>query len=230
MPRLAAALFALVTAAVALPAAAASLTDPAEMVGMGRLRLDGEADVTLGRNLRFEDTDARFEVEGRTFALTGGYGLLPDMDGFLTLGAARLRVEEPAGLPGGAFDGDVGLSFGGGVRYRFVNERLFKVGARAQLTRRESQDDDVTATWLEYDLLLGASLHASRALVPFLALGASLIDGDLAGPFGRVDFRQEDVVGAVVGLRYAATSQVHGTLTGRFFDQTSVGFALSFAF
>jgi hypothetical protein len=214
----------------ALPCRAATLTDPSETVGVGRLRLDGEAEGVLARRVSFEDAARVREVKARNFFLTGNFGILADLDGFVTLGASRLRVPAGDALPTGAFDGDVGFLFGGGLRYRFVDERYFKVGARLAVTRLTSEEADVTATLVEYDLLLGASLHALRDLVPFLALGASLVDGQFTGPFGRQEVRQDDVIGAVAGLRYAATAQVHATVAGRLFDEEAVSFALSFAF
>lgn len=225
------ALVALVALALAAdPVAAAAPLDPTETVGAGRIRLDGEADLVLRRDLRFEDAGGRRESEGRTFLLSGSYGLLPELDGFLTLGASRLRLQEENALPSGRFNGDVGLAFGGGLRYRFLDQRLLKVGAQLGLARLESEDGGVTASWIEYDLVLATSLHTFRSLVPYVGLGASIVNGQFEGPFGRLDFRQENAVGAVVGVRYAATAQVKASLAARLFDQTTVAFALSFGF
>lgn len=209
---------------------AAALLDPSETVGPGRVRLDGVAVVTFSRDLRLEDVDRVVEASGRTFGIGGSVGLLEGFDGFLTLGASRLSVDSVDGLPGAEFDGDVGFAFGGGVRYRFVNEQYFKVGASVAITRHESSKGDIQATWLSGDLLLGASLHAVRDLVPFLGLAVGLADGKFDGPFGRAEFRQQDVIGAFAGIRYAATSQVQATLAGRLFDRTEVAAALSFGF
>jgi hypothetical protein len=216
--------------APAPPAAAATLLDPSETLRGGRLRLDGEADLVLSRRLRFEDSDRVVEARARNFTLSGSYGLLDGLDGFLTVGTTRMRLRDRDALPDGRFEGEVGFLFGGGVRYRFVDERYFKVGARLGVARLESESRGTTATLVEYDLLLGASLHVTRELVPYVALGASLVDGQFAGAFGRREVRQEDVLGAVVGLRYAATAQVQATVAGRFVDEESVAFALSFGF
>jgi hypothetical protein len=214
----------------AAPAAAAALVDPTETVGTGRIRLDVGADLVLDRDLRFEDAGVRRESEARRFLLSGTYGLLPELDGFLTLGASRLRLTDENALPTGRFDGEVGFAFGGGLRYRFLDQRLFKVGAQLGLARLESRERGVAASWIEYDLLLATSLHVFRDLVPYLGLGASIVDGEFEGPFGRIGFRQENVIGALVGVSYAATAQVKATLAGRVFDQTTVAFTLSFGF
>ncbi len=222
------ALLALVVAPT--PAAAGTLTDPSETVGAGRIRLDGEADLVVDRDLQLKNGGGREAAEARRFAVIGTYGLLPELDGFLLLGAARLRLVDEDALPTGDFDGRIGFAFGGGVRYRFVDEYPFKVGAQLELTRLESKEGDVTATWLEYDLLLVTSLHTFGDLVPYVGLAATIVDGEFDGPFGRIGFRQDNVLGAVVGFRYAATPQVKATLAARFFDQTTVGLSLSFGF
>ncbi len=214
----------------AAPAAAAVLADPTETVGAGRIRLDGEAELVFDRDLRFEGAGVRQESEARRVVLTGSYGLLPELDGFLTLGASRLRLTDESALPTGRFDGKDGFAFGGGLRYRFLDQRLFRVGAQLGLARLESRERGVTASWIEYDLLLATSLHLFRDLVPYLGLGASIVDGEFEGPFGRIGFRQEKVIGAAVGISYAATAQVKATLTGRVFDQRTIAFVLSFGF
>lgn len=213
-----------------LPAGGQTLVDPSETVGAGRIRLDGEADLVIDRDLRLEDAGRRESSEARRFRVVGTYGLLPELDGFLLLGAARLRLLDEDALPTGDFDGRVGFAFGGGVRYRFIDGHPFKVGAQVGLTRFESKEGDVTATWLEYDLLLATSLHVFGDLVPYTGLAATIVDGEFDGPFGRLNFRQDNVLGAVIGFRYAATPQVKATLAGRFFDQTTVSFSLSFGF
>ncbi len=212
------------------PAAAGALVDPSEAVGPGRIRLDGEADLVVDRDLRLEDAGRREDSEARRLLVGATYGLLPELDGFLLLGASRLRLIDDTALPTGDFDGEVGFAFGGGIRYRFLEERPFRVGAQVGLVRLESKEWDVAATWLEYDLLLTTSLHVFRDLVPYVGLAATIVDGQFDGPFGRIGFRQDNVVGAVVGFRYAATPQVKATLAGRFFDQTTLSFSLSFGF
>jgi hypothetical protein len=215
--------------APAARAGAATLTDPSWTVGEGRLRLDGEAWVLLGRDIELEADDSTHKVRGREFAVIGSYGLLRGLDGFLSVGAVRLRGDDDL-LPTGAFDSDVGFLFGGGVRYSFLEERYFRVGARLAVSRAEVDAGDVTATWLEYDLMLGGSLHVLRDLVPYLALAMSVVEGTFDAPPGRSEFRQANVVGAVAGLRYAATAQVHVTVAGRLFDQDAVAVTLSFGF
>ncbi len=214
----------------ARPAVAATLLDPSETVGTGRVRLDGSATLTFSRDVRFKEPERTVGASERTSGIGGSFGLLEGLDGFLLLGATRLSLDPQDALPGGEFDGDVGFAFGGGLRYRFIDERYFKVGTSVSVARHESKKGDVTATWLTGDLLLGASLHAFRDVVPFTAMAIGIADGQFEGPFGRVEFRQEDVVGAVAGLRYAATSQVQATLAGRYFDREELTFSLSFGF
>lgn len=216
--------------AAASPVAAATVLDPSDTVGAGRVRLDGAAALTLSRDLHLEEPDLTVEASARTFGIGGSVGLLEGLDGFLALGATRLALEESGAIAGRDFDGDVGFAFGGGLRYRFIDERYFKVGASLSVVRHESSDRDVTATWLEGDVLLGASLHAFRYVVPFVGMAAGFVDGTFDGPFGRRDFRQEDVVGAFAGVRYAATSQVEASLAGRLFDREELLFTLSFGF
>ncbi|HEY8368649.1 MAG TPA: hypothetical protein VIM86_04965 [Thermodesulfobacteriota bacterium] len=212
------------------PAAAGAIVDPTDTLGAGRVRLDGTGVGVFTREIRLEESDRIVDTSGRTFAIGGAFGLLDGLDGFLTVGATRLALDEDDALPSGDFDGDVGFAFGGGLRYRFVDERYFKVGSSVSISRNESAKGDVEATWIDGEFLLGASLHAFRDVVPFAGLSIGIIRGQFDGPFGRIDFRQENVVGAMAGLRYAATSQVEATLAGRLFDREEVSFALSFGF
>lgn len=212
------------------PAGAAALVDPSDTLGAGRVQLDGTAVGTFSRDIRLENPDRTIEASGRTFGIGGSFGLLEGLDGFLSVGATRLTIEDQAALPTANFDGDVGFAFGGGLRYRFLDERYFKVGSSVSIGRHESAKGDVTATWLDGEFLLGASLHAFRDVVPFAGLSVGIMHGQFDGPFGRVDFRQENVVGAMAGLRYSATSQVAATLGGRLFDREEVSFSLSFGF
>lgn len=220
----------LASLASAGPAAAAAIVDPSDTIGSGRVRLDGTAVGVFSRDLRLEQPELTVDASARTFGIGGSFGLLDGLDGFLNVGATRLEIDARGALPTDDFDGDVGFAFGGGLRYRFLDERYFKVGSSVSIGRHESADGDVEATWLDGEFLLAASLHAFRDVVPFAGLSVGVVHGQLDGPFGRIDFRQENVVGALAGLRYAATSQVEATLAGRLFDREEVSFTLSFGF
>ncbi|HWP34904.1 MAG TPA: hypothetical protein VNM66_04830 [Thermodesulfobacteriota bacterium] len=213
------------------PAAGALLPTPPGLE-VGRVALAPAAEFVFDRDLRLETIGAPQAAEIRRFVLGGAYGLLPELEGFLALGASRLHLP-PGSLPaGGRFDGEPGILFGGGLRYRFLEQPPFRVEATLFLARLESEDGErgASAAWLEYNLEVVASARVFRRLAPYVGLGVGIADGTLEGAFGRLDFRQEHVLGAVVGVRYAATAQVSAALAARVFDETALALGLGFAF
>jgi hypothetical protein len=194
----------------------------------------GSFSVGLEANISGRDVDYSNKVineNAHTYLVKGSYGLLDRVNLFGKLGAGSINDNT-------GFEGHLGLAYGGGVKlHLYQYEDVFLLGLTGQYLRFTSQEDNVSgvngltvkSTWNEYDIALGASTLISVA--NFYAGGLlSFVDGERETPSATAHFKQSHPYGAFVGADAELIDHLRFGIEGRFFDETSVSFKLSYAF
>ena len=209
-------------------AIAGNIDIPTATLKKGSFSVGLELDIS-GRDVKYSDKEINENT--RTYLVKGSYGLLDRVNLFGTLGGGSIHDDT-------GFEGDPGLAYGGGIKvHLYQYEDVFLLGLTGQFLRFTSQENNVSgvngltlkSTWNEYDLALGASTTLSVS--NFYGGGLlSIVDGELKSPSATAHFKQSHLYGAFVGADAELIDHLRFGIEGRFFDETSVSFKLSYAF
>lgn len=212
-------LVALAGLAAPRPAAAGLIGDPTLTTGAGRFGFGAELDFILDRDIEF-DRGGDVNLDTNRFFVSGSYGFLQGLDGFVKLGLFNGELED--------VDVDTGLGFGVGARGSFFQQGPWRFGGLFQILYFTSElDTGPDIDWIEVDLAGAVSYRALGQIVPYGGLKFSLIDGEVDP---GADFEQDNLIGLFGGVSVALTPQISVGAELRLLDETALGIYGRFSF
>ncbi len=212
-------LAALVGVALPRPAEANLIGDPTLTSGAGRFGFGAELDFVLDRDIEL-DPGGDVNLDTNRFFVSGSYGFLQSLDGFVKLGLFNGERED--------VDVDTGLGFGVGARGSFFQRGPWRFGGLFQVLYFTSElDTGPDIDWIEADLAGAVSYRGLGQVVPYGGIKLGLVDGEIdPGP----DFEQDNLIGLFGGASVALTPQISVGAELRILDETALGFYGRFAF
>lgn len=194
--------------------------DPTLTMGAGRFGAGGEIDLVFDRDLDF-DAGGVGDMETNRLFVTGSYGFLDNVDGFVKLGLWNGEIENT--------DIDPGLGIGFGGRFSFLERGDLRVGVLGQLIYFTSEVDapgSPSIDFFELDIAPAVSFRGLGPVVPYAGLKFSWVDGDVEGN----DFENDDMIGLFGGASYAVTPNVFVGGELRLIDEGAIGVYATFKF
>ncbi len=203
------------------PAGANLIGDPTLTNGAGRFGIGAEMDFVLDRDVDF-DPGGEGGVDTNRFFVTGSYGFLRNVDGFVKLGFFNGETSP------GDVDIDTGLGLGAGVRASFLQQGNWHVGGLFQVLYFTSElDTGNDIDWFEFDLAAAVSYRGLGQIVPYGGLKLSFMDGEIDG---GPDFSQDTPIGIFGGVSVALTPQISIGGELRLIDESAIGIWARYTF
>ncbi len=180
------------------------------------------------RDIRAND-NVHYDTESWRAFVKGSYGITNWLEGFGRLGGSTLKVR------GTSFDSDPGISGGAGLKLTFLDipEHPIKYTAGGQFTYFETEDQNATGKWLEYDLWLGIAYRNGKKIVPYGGVVYSRVDGKLKDFHAKPaleDFKSPTGVGIFFGVDWKIYEKINLGIEARLFGENSGTFSLIYRF
>ena len=225
-------------------ATAGTIGNPTARVEQGVFQVGGEID--FGERDIDVDNSKDLEVESNRYIVTGAYGVSDQINVYAKLGMADASIDEH----GIDFDGDMQITYGGGLRATVHEIDDVKIGVAAQISYFSSEDTeelqyyyytystDIEVTWWEYEIAAGASYEGIESFVPYGGILFSKTDGEVKATqtsavyskSEKVDFDEADLVGIFLGADYNVTPEFKVGLEARLMNQTSFSLMANYVF
>jgi hypothetical protein len=171
----------------------------------------------------------RYDTESWRLSVKGSYGITNWLEGFGRLGGSTLQIR---GTP---FESDPGISGGAGLKISLLDipGHPLKYGLGGQFLYFETEDQDATAKWLEYDLWLGVAYREAQNITPYTGVVYSRVDGKLKDfPIRPAlgDFKSPNAVGIFFGVDWHIYEKFQLGIEGRVFGENSGALSLLYRF
>jgi len=193
----------LVCGFASLKAFAATTLNPADLPGMGNIRISGYLD--LGHERDMEDSGFTWEVDTERYLARGEYGIMDRLSVFVDLGVAAIE------------DSDLGFAAGAGAKYlatTILNGDI-DIGVSGQILWFKTEEDETIvdvnykaeATWLEFQLASVANYTGFDRFDFFGGFSLSFVNGDSevkgGGSAISSGFDSDDIFGLILGSAYS---------------------------
>ncbi len=178
-----------------------------------------------------DDLDGSENVKSTRFLLTPAYGITDQVDAFLRLGI----VDSDFDIEGIDIETDMALAYGGGVKFTFLEEKQFRIGALIQLLMWSGEDEvygyDIEIDSLEIDIAVGTNYAINDQFSCYggLMLGKAEAELDASG-LGSLDAEEDNLIGLFGGAIYNVTDTVGVGMELRLITETTFTFMANFSF
>ena len=206
---------------------AGNIGNPGASLGRG-MGVAGPEFSGVYREIRDND-GVRYDTESWRLFVKGAYGITDWLEGFGRLGGATLKIQ------GTSFDSGPAVSGGAGLKFTLLDipGHPLKYGVGGQFLYFETEDQDATAKWLEYDLWFGVAYREGKKITPYGGVAYSRVDGKLdhfpAKP-ALNEFKSPNPVGIFFGVDWNLHPKVNLGIEARLFGENSGTFSLLYRF
>ncbi len=209
------------------PSLAGNIGNPGATLEQGRFSLGPEFS-GVWREIR-DGNGIRYDTESWRLFAKGSYGITDWLEGFGRVGGSTLQIR---GTP---FDSDPGISGGAGLKISLLDipGHPLKYALGGQFLYFETEDQDATAKWLEYDLWFGIAYREAKNITPYAGVVYSRVDGKLKDfPIKPAldDFKSPNAVGIFFGVDWRIYEKVQLGIEARLFGENSGSFSLTYRF